>query len=71
MKLTGVWHSHTTDNNNLSLQDKESNEVLVSQFEEILSLIITKRATDEILLTAYYISKKGTNHLCKCKNAIF
>lgn len=66
-KLIGVWHSHTTDDISLSFQDKESNEVLVSRFGKILSLIITQKAVDEIRLTAYYISGKGTIHLCKCK----
>lgn len=66
-KLIGVWHSHTTDDISLSFQDKESNEVLVSQFGKILSLIITQKVADGIRLTAYYISEKGTIHLCKCK----
>ena len=66
-KLIGVWHSHTTDDSSLSLQDKESNEVFVSQFGEILSFIITQKAVDGIQLTPYYISGKGTIHLCKCK----
>ncbi|MBD5479736.1 MAG: hypothetical protein HDR14_10690 [Lachnospiraceae bacterium] len=66
-KLIGVWHSHTTDDSSLSFQDKESNEVLVSQFGEILSFIITQKGVDGIQLTAYYISRKRTIHLCKCK----
>lgn len=64
-KLIGVWHSHTTDDSSLSVQDKESNEALASQFGEILSFIVTQKAVDEIRLTAYYISPKGTIHLCK------
>lgn len=67
-KLIGVWHSHTTDDTFLSLQDQESNNVLVNQFGKILSLIITQKAVDGIQLTAYYISEKRTIHLCKCKH---
>lgn len=58
-ELIGVWHSHTTEDNYLSMQDRESNKLLVRKFEGLLSVIVTQQEVDEIQLTSYYISRKG------------
>lgn len=65
-KVIGVWHSHTTEDSSLSLQDRESNMLFLSQFGEMLSVIITgKKEKKDIRLTSYYISKDNRAYMCK------
>lgn len=64
-ELIGVWHSHTTKDDSLSVQDRKSNGILVRQIGEMLSIIITPTASKTIQLTTYYISKDNREILCR------
>ena len=72
-RLIGVWHSHTTEDSSLSMQDRGANKLLVRKFGGLLSVIVTQQGMKGIQLTSYYISRKGEMHLCKknkCKNKL-
>lgn len=65
-QLMGIWHSHTTEDDSFSLQDRESNKLLVKQFGKILSVIvICQKEKKGIHLTAYCISKNSRESVCK------
>lgn len=65
-KIIGVWHSHTLEDNSLSLQDRESNRLLVTRFGDMLSVVVTsQKGKKDIRLTSYYISKDNKTYICK------
>lgn len=66
LQLIGVWHSHTTEDNSFSLQDRETNKLLAGQIGKMLSVIVTQQKTNNIRLIPYYISENGKEALCKC-----
>lgn len=66
-QFLGVWHSHTTEDISFSLQDQKSNELLVNQFEEIISIIvIQKKKAADIKLIPYFIAR-NRKELLRCK----
>lgn len=66
LQLIGIWHSHTTEDNSFSLQDKETNKILVEQIGRMLSIIVTqRRGSNVIRLDPYYISANSREFLCK------
>lgn len=64
-KLIGVWHSHITEDDTFSLQDKMSNNLLVSQLGEMLSVVVTQQEQGDIWLTPYYIMEDSSEVLCR------
>lgn len=59
-KLIGIWHSHTTEDHSLSLQDRKSNQLLEERFGKIISVIVTrKRRKKKIQLTVYPKTMRG------------
>lgn len=66
-KLIGVWHSHTTEDDSFSLQDRMSNNLLVSQIGEMLSIIVMQRKRNGIQLIPYYISEENQEVLCRAR----
>lgn len=67
-RLIGVWHSHTTDDGTLSLQDEQSNRILVNQMGELLSMIVIRtKSKSNIQLIAYCELKDFTTFLCDVK----
>ena len=62
-RLVGVWHSHTTQDRTLSIQDGKANTVLANRFGDIISIIVTKKGTNDIRLTLYYVSKRSTTSI--------
>lgn len=66
LQLIGIWHSHTTEDNSFSLQDKETNKKLVEQIGRMLSvIIIPHRESNDIRMVPYYISVNRGESLCK------
>lgn len=63
LKLIGVWHSHITEDNSFSLQDRESNRLLVRQIGEMLSIIVIQQKENEIGIIPYYVSE-GNEEIC-------
>lgn len=65
-QLIGIWHSHTTDDDSLSLQDRKSNQLLAKQFGKIISVIITqKKEQVGVRVASYHISHNNRTSLCK------
>lgn len=70
-QFLGVWHSHTTEDDSFSLQDRKSHRVLVSQFGEIISAIVTrKKEQNKIQIAAYYILKSNRMLACNVSMSI-
>lgn len=66
LRLIGIWHSHTTEDNSFSLQDRETNKLFTGQIGRMLSVIvIQQRELNDIRLIPYYISGKSRGILCK------
>ena len=66
LQLIGIWHSHTTEDNTFSVQDRLTNKYLVGQIGGMLSVIVTQqRKVNDIRLTPYYISETSKELLCK------
>lgn len=64
-KLIGIWHSHTMGDEAFSLQDKESNGLLVKQIGEMISVIAIQQNSDSIRLVPYYVSKDNKELFCR------
>ncbi len=63
LKPIGVCHSHITEDNSFSVQDRESNRVLVRQIGEMLSIIVIQQKENEIGIIPYYVSE-GNEEIC-------
>ena len=66
--LLGVWHSHTRNISDFSIQDQKSNSVLVSQIGSIISTVVTfSDVAKNCNYTSYYIKPNGKEYYCLTK----
>lgn len=69
LRLLGVWHSHTTQDDLLSAQDKKSSRALAKKNGQVISMIITKQKQGTIKITSYCILKGNREVSCRTKIA--
>ena len=67
LSVLGVWHSHICDEDKFSYQDRQSNLELARLYGSIISAITIQPSPHRVSLTAYLVSPKGKESLCKVK----